>query len=69
MQRTHETRESLESSRDSDARVDLDQGASGSVDVDLQQTRVVLGRVEQREQALGVSNERIVGAACSTMEL
>jgi hypothetical protein len=50
--RTHETREPLEGSRDSDVRVDLDEDALGGVDVDLESASFVERRVEERQEAL-----------------
>ena len=51
--RTHETAETLERPGDANMRVDLNENALCGVDVDLQESRLVERRVEQREQALG----------------
>ena len=43
----HETGESLEGTRDADRRTDFDEDALGGVDVDLEFTGLVDGRVEE----------------------
>lgn len=48
----HQTSETLEGTRNAHARVHFDQDTLGSVDEDLQLTRLVHGGVEQGEQAL-----------------
>lgn len=54
----HETGESFESARNADGRVDFDQDALGCVNVYLQFTGFVDGRVEQSEQALELMSVR-----------
>lgn len=49
---THEATETLKGSGNANVGVDFDKDASCGVDVDLQQARLVQGRVEQREEAL-----------------
>ena len=50
----HQAGESLERARDADRRADFDQNALGGVDVDLQLSGLVDGRVEQSEQTLSM---------------
>jgi hypothetical protein len=50
--RTHQTRESLERSWDSDSRVDFDENAFCCLDVNLQSASFVQRRVEERQEAL-----------------
>ena len=49
---THQSRETLEGSGNTNVRVDLDQDILGSVDVDLQETSLVQGTVQKGQQAL-----------------
>lgn len=49
----HETGKALEGSGNTDGGRNLDQNSLGCVNVDLQLTSLVDGRVEQRKQALG----------------
>ena len=48
----HQTSEALEGTRNADGGVDLDKHAPSGLDVDLQLTRLVDGRIEQGKQAL-----------------
>lgn len=57
--RTHETAKPLERPRDSDCRVDLNEDALGSVDVDLEATGLVERRVEQGQEALRIRTDRV----------
>lgn len=49
---THQSRETLERSWDTDVRVDLNQDVPGSVNVNLQQTSLVQRTVQEGQQAL-----------------
>lgn len=52
----HETSKALESAGYTDSRRDLDQDPFGGLDIDLQPSGLVDGRVEKREEALENKN-------------
>jgi len=59
----HKTGEALEGSRYSDGGRDLDQHPLGGVDINLQPSSLVDGRVEQSKQALGQLASETGGSA------
>lgn len=55
----HETSEALEGTGDTDGRRDLDQDTLGGLDVNLQPSGLVDGRIEKREEALEDKRRRV----------